>query len=106
MYIYHLLPPLSSSGRHFRIMMQPMAINGAVANPKRSAPRSAAMTTSRPVRSWPSVSSVTRPRRPLSTSVWCVSARPISQGAPACLMPVHLLRSRERGHLAYNKMLK
>ena len=29
-----------------------------------------------------------RPRNRLATSVWCVSASPISQGEPACLMEV------------------
>ena len=37
-----------------RIMMQPMTTSGAVAKPNSSAPSSAAMTTSRPVFSWPS----------------------------------------------------
>ena len=46
------------------------------------------MTTSRPVLSWPSVSTTMRLRRSLSTSTWCVSARPSSQGTPACLMLV------------------
>ena len=38
-----------------RIITQPVAISGAVAKPISSAPSSAAMTTSRPVFSWPSV---------------------------------------------------
>ncbi len=38
-----------------RIMMQPIAISGAVEKPISSAPSSAAITTSRPVFSWPSV---------------------------------------------------
>ncbi len=46
------------------------------------------MTTSRPVLSWPSVSTTMRLRRLLSTRVWCVSASPSSQGSPACLMLV------------------
>ena len=69
-----------------RIMMQPIATSGAVAKPNSSAPSNAAMTTSRPVFSWPSVSTTMRRRRLLSTSVWCVSARPSSHGRPACLM--------------------
>ncbi len=69
-----------------RIMMQPMATSGPVAKPNSSAPSRAAMTTSRPVFSWPSVSSRTRLRRLLRTSVWCVSASPNSHGSPACLM--------------------
>ena len=40
---------------HLRIMMQPMAMSGVVAKPNSSAPSSAAMTTSRPVWSLPSV---------------------------------------------------
>ncbi len=73
---------------HLRIMMQPMAISGAVENPISSAPNRAAMTTSRPVLSPPSVCSTTRLRKSLSTSVWCVSAIPSSHGKPACLMLV------------------
>ena len=67
-------------------MMQPMTTSGAVAKPNSSAPSSAAMTTSRPVFIWPSVWTTIRSRRPFSTSVCCVSARPSSQGMPACLM--------------------
>jgi hypothetical protein len=37
-----------------RIMMQPDTTSGAVAKPNSSAPSSAAITTSRPVLSWPS----------------------------------------------------
>ena len=73
---------------HLRIMMQPAAISGAVAKPNSSAPSSAPMTTSRPVRMPPSTCTAMRPRRPFSTSVCCVSARPISQGEPACLIEV------------------
>ena len=40
---------------HLRIMMQPMATSGAVEKPNSSAPSSAAMATSRPVWSLPSV---------------------------------------------------
>ena len=71
-----------------RIMMQPVATSGAVAKPNSSAPRSAAMTTSRPVFSWPSVSTAMRLRRLLRTRVWWVSARPSSQGRPAWVMEV------------------
>ena len=42
------------------------------------------MTTSRPVRIWPSTSTRMRERRSLRSSVCWVSARPISQGMPAC----------------------
>ena len=71
-----------------RIMMQPVATSGAVAKPNSSAPSSAAIATSRPVLSWPSVSTAMRLRRLFSTSVWCVSARPSSQGRPACVIEV------------------
>ncbi len=67
-------------------MMQPRATSGAVAKPNSSAPRSVATTTSRPVFNWPSVSTTIRERRLLSSSTWWVSARPSSQGTPACLM--------------------
>ena len=76
--------PGTCSGGISRIMMQPIAISGAVAKPNSSAPSMAAITMSRPVFSWPSVWTVTRLRRPFITSVCCVSARPISQGKPAC----------------------
>ena len=73
---------------HLRIMMQPAAISGAVAKPNSSAPSSAPTTTSRPVRMPPSTCTAMRLRRPLSTSVCWVSARPISHGEPACLIEV------------------
>jgi hypothetical protein len=66
-------------------MTQPCTTSGAVANPNSSAPSSAPMMTSRPVFSWPSTCTTTRSRMPLSMSVCCVSARPSSQGVPACL---------------------
>ncbi len=66
-----------------RIITQPVAISGAVEKPISSAPSSAAITTSRPVFSWPSVCTQIRERRSFSTSVCCVSARPISHGMPA-----------------------
>ena len=66
-----------------RIMMQPMAISGAVEKPNSSAPSSAPMTTSRPVFICPSTSTVIRLRRSLRSSVCWVSASPISQGTPA-----------------------
>ena len=71
---------------HLRIMMQPMATSGAVAKPNSSAPSSAAMVTSRPVCSLPSVCRRTRPRRSFITSTWCASASPNSHGMPACWM--------------------
>ena len=66
-----------------RIMMQPIAISGAVEKPNSSAPSSAPITTSRPVFIWPSTSTVIRERRSLSSSVCWVSASPISHGTPA-----------------------
>ena len=47
-----------------------------------------AITTSLAVRNWPSVCTTIRPRRSFITSTWCVSARPSSQGRPACLIEV------------------
>ena len=46
-------------------------------------PASAAIATSLPLISFPSVSIRTRFRSPFWISVWCVSARPSSQGRPA-----------------------
>ncbi len=71
---------------HLRIMMQPMAMRAPVAMPHSSAPSRVAMATSRPVRSRPSVWSTTRSRRWLRMSTWWASARPSSQGRPACLI--------------------
>ncbi len=65
-----------------RIMMQPLAISGAVAKPISSAPSIAAIATSRPVFSWPSVWTQMRERRSFRSSVCWVSARPISHGMP------------------------
>ena len=75
---------------HFRIIMQPRVMSGAVLKPNSSAPRRAAMATSLPVLSCPSVWRVVRPRRSLATKVWWVSAKPSSQGSPAFFIPVHL----------------
>ena len=69
-----------------RIMMQPLTTSGAVAKPNSSAPSSAAMTTSRPVLSWPSVCTTIRSRKPLRSKVCWVSASPSSHGPPACLI--------------------
>ena len=71
---------------HLRIMMQPIEISGMVAKPNSSAPSNAAMVTSRPVCSLPSVCTRMRLRRSLSRSTCWVSARPSSHGSPACLM--------------------
>ena len=69
-------------------MTQPDTISGAVAKPYSSAPSSAATTTSRPVFIAPSTCTVIRSRRPLSSRVCWVSARPSSHGSPACLSEV------------------
>ena len=70
---------------HLRIMMQPAAIRGAVAKPNSSAPSSAPITTSRPVRKPPSTCTTMRLRKRSRTSVWWVSARPISHGRAGVL---------------------
>src|SRR5438132_2605845 len=81
--------------------MQPLTTSGAVANPNSSAPRIAPITTSRPVLICPSTWTAIRPRKRLRTNVCCVSARPSSQGVPACLIddqgeaPVPPSRSEE-----------
>ena len=74
-----------------RIMMQPDTTSGAVAKPNSSAPSSAATTTSRPVLSWPSTCTTMRSRRPLSSNVCWVSARP---ELPRC---ARVLLRRQRG---------
>ena len=66
-----------------RIMTHPMVTRGAVAKPNSSAPRIAAIATSRPLISLPSVSILTLLRSPFMISVWCVSASPSSHGSPA-----------------------
>ena len=73
---------------HCRTMMQPIATSDAVPMPNSSAPSIAAITTSRPVLSPPSVRSRTRWRSRFSCKTWCVSDSPISQGRPAYLMLV------------------
>ena len=73
---------------HLRIIMQPMAMSGMVANPNSSAPSNAAMTTSRPVCNFPSVCNRTRLRKSFITNTCCVSASPNSHGMPACLIDV------------------
>src|SRR5438874_2038298 len=72
-----------------RIITQPMTTSGAVAKPNSSAPRSAAMTTSRPVFIWPSTWTTMRSRSLLSTRTCWVSASPSSHGTPPCLMDVN-----------------
>ncbi|SKZ25355.1 Uncharacterised protein [Mycobacteroides abscessus subsp. abscessus] len=71
-----------------RIMMHPDTMSGAVEKPYSSAPSNAAMMTSRPVRRAPSHCTVMRSRNPFSINVCWASARPISQGVPACLSEV------------------
>ncbi len=61
---------------HLRIMMQPIDTSGAVENPNSSAPSSAAIATSRPVCSLPSVCTRMRLRRSFSTSTCWVSGEP------------------------------
>ncbi len=82
------IPTGQVSRWHTRIITQPDTTSGAVANPNSSAPSRAATITSRPVLSCPSTCTTMRSRRPLRTSVCWVSARPSSQGMPACLMEV------------------
>ena len=65
------------------IITQPIVTSGAVANPNSSAPSIAAIATSRPLISLPSVSITTLLRSPFIISVWCASASPSSQGSPA-----------------------
>ena len=71
-----------------RIITHPITTRGAVAKPNSSAPSRAAIITSRPVLSCPSTCTTIRSRRSFSSSVCWVSARPSSQGVPACLMEV------------------
>ena len=71
-----------------RIMMQPDTTSGAVAKPYSSAPSRAPITTSRPVFICPSTWTTMRSRRPLAIRVCWVSARPSSQGMPACFSEV------------------
>ena len=76
---------------HFLIIVQPMAMRGAVEKPNSSAPSKAPITTSRPVRICPSTCRITLLRRLFSIRVWWVSAMPSSHGKPACLIPDHVL---------------
>ena len=68
---------------HLRIIRQPSTMSGRVPKENSSAPSIAMMITSRAVLSWPSVCRRTWSRRPLSTSVCCASASPISGEIPA-----------------------
>ena len=71
-----------------RSMMQPSAIIAAVPNEYSSAPSRAAMRTSRPVMSPPSMRRRVLSRSPLSMRARWVSATPSSHGRPACLIDV------------------
>ena len=82
------MPTGQVSRWHTRIITQPDTTSGAVAKPNSSAPSSAPITTSRPVFSCPSTCTTMRSRSPLTSSVCWVSARPNSQGAPACFSDV------------------
>ena len=77
------IPAGQVSRLHTRIITHPMVTSGAVANPYSSAPSNAAIATSRPLISLPSVSILTLLRSPFIIRVWCVSASPSSQGSPA-----------------------
>ena len=68
---------------HLRIITQPSTMSGKVPKENSSAPSIAMTTTSLAVFNWPSVCRRTWLRRPLRTSVCCVSARPISGEMPA-----------------------
>jgi len=70
------------------IMTQPRAISGVVANPNSSAPNMAAITTSLPDKSLPSVSKTTLSLNLFKINVWCASASPSSHGSPVFLMLV------------------
>ena len=63
------IPAGQVSRLHTRIMTQPMVTSGAVAKPNSSAPRHAAMATSLPLISFPSVSILTLLRSPFIISV-------------------------------------
>ena len=71
---------------HIRRYLQPIAIIGPVPKPKLSAPREAALITSKPVFRPPSAWSLTFFLKLLALNVWCVSDKPISHGLPAYLM--------------------
>ena len=77
------IPAGHVSKLHTLIITQPIVTSGAVAKPNSSAPRHAAIATSRPLISLPSVSILTLFLRPFIRSVWCVSASPSSHGSPA-----------------------
>ena len=77
------IPTGQVSRLHTLIITQPIVTSGAVANPNSSAPSIAAIATSLPLISLPSVSIITLLRRPFIVSVWWASASPSSQGSPA-----------------------
>ena len=67
-------------------MIQPSAIIATDPNPYSSAPNSAAITTSQPVFRPPSALNNTLPLRLFSKSDLWTSAKPNSQGRPACFI--------------------
>ena len=71
---------------HLRIRIQPSTTRAVVASPHSSAPNNVATAMSRPVFNCPSVWRTTRLRSLFLTRVWWDSARPSSQGRPACLI--------------------
>src|SRR6185312_2210964 len=83
-----------------RIMMQPETTKGAVAKPYSSAPSRAAITTSRPVLSWPSVCTTIRSRSLLAISVCWVSASPSSHVVPGNQHHVGVRLGHPGGHRA------
>mmetsp|Transcript_59821 Transcript_59821/g.146909 ORF Transcript_59821/g.146909 Transcript_59821/m.146909 type:complete len:221 (-) Transcript_59821:4365-5027(-) len=69
-----------------RAITHPSAIMAMVPKPNCSAPRRAAIITSRPVRTPPSTRRTTRSRRLLLYNAEWASVKPSSHGQPACLM--------------------
>ena len=82
------IPTGQVSKLHTLIITHPNDTRGAVANPNSSAPNKAAIATSLPVISLPSVSTLTLSLKSFITSVWCASANPNSHGIPACWIEV------------------
>ena len=73
---------------HLRIMMQPAAISGAVEKPNSSAPSSAAITTSRPVRKPPSTWTRDAAAQPVEHQGLLGLGKADLPGLPACLIEV------------------
>ncbi len=74
---------------HLRIIIQPSTTNAAVAAPHSSAPIKVAIAISLPVFICPSACNTTLLRNLFFTKVWCASAKPSSQGNPACLIELN-----------------